>query len=148
MRTFGVDVHRRFLEVSVSEGGRTGRIGRVEMADLEAFADSLAPDDHVVIESTSVSWAVVDLLGRRAGRVTVSNPMKTKAIPSMSLPGLRPGCAARRRPRFHGGCRYRAIREMVLPVPAAQDVVARVAADDAWAAMSSSADHRDPLPRP
>ncbi len=74
MRTFGVDVHRRFLEVSVSEGGRTGRIGRVEMADLETFADSLAPDDHVVIESTSVSWAVVDVLGRRAGRVTVSNP--------------------------------------------------------------------------
>ena len=44
MRTFGVDVHKRFLEVSVCEGGRTSRIGRVEMADLEAFADSLAPD--------------------------------------------------------------------------------------------------------
>ncbi len=85
MRTFGVDVHKRFLEVSVHEGGRTGRIGRVEMADLEAFADSLGPDDHVVIESTSVSWSVVDVLGRRAGRVTVSNPMKTKAIASAKV---------------------------------------------------------------
>lgn len=85
MPTFGVDVHRRFLEVSVYEGGRTSRIGRVEMADLEAFADSLGPDDHVVIESTSVSWAVVDRLGRRAGRITVSNPMKTKAIASAKV---------------------------------------------------------------
>lgn len=74
-----------FFEVSVSEGGRTGRIGRVEIADLETFADSLAPYDHVVIESTSVSWAVVDVLGRRAGRVTVSNPMKTKAIASAKV---------------------------------------------------------------
>ena len=85
MRTFGVDVHKRFLEVSVYEGGRTGRIGRVAMADREALADSLVPDDHVVIESTSVSGAVVDVLGRRAGRVTVSNPMKTKAIASAKV---------------------------------------------------------------
>ena len=38
-----------------------------------------------MIESASVSWAVVDVLGRRAGRVTVSNPMKTKAIASAKV---------------------------------------------------------------
>ena len=55
------------------------------MAELEAFANSLAPDDHVVVESTAVSWAVVDLLSRHAGRVTISNSMRTKAIASAKV---------------------------------------------------------------
>ncbi len=33
-----------------------------------------------MIESTSISWAIVDLIAQHAGRVTISNPMQTKAI--------------------------------------------------------------------
>ncbi|MBV9164882.1 MAG: IS110 family transposase [Solirubrobacterales bacterium] len=55
------------------------------ITNLAAFARSLGPEDHVMLESTSVSWALVDVLARHAGRVTVSNPMKTKAIASAKV---------------------------------------------------------------
>jgi len=80
MRTFALDVHKNFSEVAVHEGGQVRRVGRVETRDLRAFAAALEPTDHVVLESTSVSWAIVDLLAEHAGRVTISNPMQTKAI--------------------------------------------------------------------
>ena len=63
MRTVALDVHKRFAEV----------------------AESLRPDDHVVLESTSMTWAIAELLGRHAGRVTVSNPLRTKAIASAKV---------------------------------------------------------------
>lgn len=85
MRTFGVDIHRRFAEVAMHEDGRTTRVGRIELEQIEVFANSLIADDVVVIESTAVTWAVVELLGRHAGRVIVSNPLKTKAIASAKV---------------------------------------------------------------
>lgn len=39
----------------------------------------------MVIESTSQTWAVVELIGRHVGRVTVSNPMRTRAIASAKV---------------------------------------------------------------
>ena len=80
MRTVALDVHKSFAEVALHEQGEGRRLGRVETQDLPVFARSLGPEDHVVLESSSVTWAVVDLLSRHAGRVTVSNPMQTKAI--------------------------------------------------------------------
>jgi len=80
MRTFALDVHKNFSEVAVHEGGQVRRVGRVETRDLRAFAAALEPTDHVVLESTSVSWAIVDLLAEHAGKITMSNPMQTKAI--------------------------------------------------------------------
>jgi transposase len=87
VRTIGLDVHKRFAEVAVHEAGEVSRLGRIETtpAGLRSFAGSLGPDDHVVVESTSLSWAVVELLAERAGRVTISNPMKTKAIASAKV---------------------------------------------------------------
>jgi transposase len=84
-RTLGLDVHKRFAEVAVHEGGEVRRLGRIETKDLRTFAASLGPEDHVVLESTSLTWAIAELLGRHAGRVTVSNPMKTKAIASAKV---------------------------------------------------------------
>jgi transposase len=80
MRTLALDVHARFAEVALHEEGEIRRVGQVATRDLPAFAESLAPEDHVVIESTSISWAIVDLIAKHAGRVTISNPMQTKAI--------------------------------------------------------------------
>lgn len=85
MRTLGLDVHKTFIEVAQHEDGAVTRVGRVPIKDLAAFATSLGATDHVVLESTSVSWAIVDLLASHAGRVTVSNPMKTKAIASAKV---------------------------------------------------------------
>ncbi len=39
----------------------------------------------MVLESTSLTWAIAELLSEHAGRVTVSNPMKTKAIASAKV---------------------------------------------------------------
>ena len=85
MRTLGLDVHKTFIEVALHEAGSVRRVGRVAIKDLSVFAESLVPTDHVVLESTSVSWAIVDVLAKRAGKVTVSNPMKTRAIASAKV---------------------------------------------------------------
>jgi transposase len=85
VRTVALDVHKRFAEVAVHEDGVVSRLGRVETNDLHRFAASLGPDDHVVLESTSFSWAIAELFGRHAGKVTVSNPMQTKAIASAKV---------------------------------------------------------------
>jgi len=84
-RTLGLDVHKRFAEVAVHEDGVVRRLGRIETKELPAFAASLGSEDHVVLESTSLTWAIAELLSRHAGRVTVSNPMKTKAIASAKV---------------------------------------------------------------
>jgi hypothetical protein len=38
-----------------------------------------------VLESTSMTWAIAELLAEHAGRVTVSNPMRTRAIASAKV---------------------------------------------------------------
>jgi len=85
VRTVALDVHKRFAEVAVHEHGEVRRLGRIETHELGAFAESLRADDHVVLESTSMTWAIAELLGRHAGRVTVSNPIRTKAIASAKV---------------------------------------------------------------
>jgi transposase len=85
VRTVALDVHKRFSEIAVHENGGLRRLGRIETSQLRAFAESLGPDDHVVLESTSMTWAIAELLARHAGRVTVSNPMRTRAIASAKV---------------------------------------------------------------
>lgn len=84
MRTIGLDVHKRFAEVAIlSTGERSVRRGeRIDAtpAALRAFAATLGPDDQVVLEATVNTWAIADLLCGHAGRVVVSNPMRTRAI--------------------------------------------------------------------
>lgn len=85
MRTVALDVHKRFAEVAVHEDGDVRRLGRIETGQLREFAASLAPTDHVVLESTAMTWAIAELLAEHAGRVTVSNPMRTRAIASAKV---------------------------------------------------------------
>jgi transposase len=85
MRTVALDVHKRFAEVAVHEDGGLRRLGRIETAQLRVFAQSLGPQDHVVLESTAMTWAIAELLAEHAGRVTVSNPMRTRAIASAKV---------------------------------------------------------------
>lgn len=47
-------------------------------AALRAFAPKLGPDDAVGLEATINTFAVARLLEEHAGRVVVSNPMRTR----------------------------------------------------------------------
>jgi transposase len=85
VRTVALDVHKRFAEVAVHEDGALRRLGRIETGQLRAFAESLGPGDHVVLESTAMTWAIAERLAEYAGRVTVSNPMRTRAIASAKV---------------------------------------------------------------
>ena len=83
MRFIGLDVGRDFAHVAVVDGGGTARrLPRIAMDDFRRFATTLGPDDAVALEASTNTWALADLLGRHAGRVVVSNPLRTKAIAS------------------------------------------------------------------
>ena len=64
IRTVALDVHKRFAEVAVHEDGGLRRLGRIETGQLRTFAESLGPQDHVVLESTAMTWAIAELLAR------------------------------------------------------------------------------------
>jgi len=82
MRYIGLDVGRDFAHAAVVEGtGSARKLGRLRMGEeLAAFAATLGPDDAVALEASGNTWALVELLGRHAGRVVVSNPLRTRAI--------------------------------------------------------------------
>lgn len=83
MRSIGLDVGRQFAEAAAIEpGGEVHRLGRITAspAGLRAFAAGLGPDDAVVLEATANTWAIAELLAEHAGRVVVSNPLRTRAI--------------------------------------------------------------------
>lgn len=87
MRTIGLDVHKRFAEAAILEPGRPLRRRRIAITptELRAFIAELGPNDQVVLEASCNTWQLTDLLSERAGRVVVSNPMKTKAIASAKV---------------------------------------------------------------
>ena len=84
MRYIGLDIGRDFAHVAVVEGGGAARrLPRLAMGgEFRAFAATLGPDDSVAIEASTNTWALAELLGRHAGAVTVSNPLRTRAIAS------------------------------------------------------------------
>jgi transposase len=82
MRFIGLDVHRDFCEVAISEGGKARSAGRIDTTPpaLRLFASSLAPDDRVVLESTSNALAIARVLEAHVAEVVVANPMQVRAI--------------------------------------------------------------------
>ena len=81
-RCIGLDVHREFAQVAIWQGGLVTQAGRFPTTPegVRAFADGLGPADEVALEATGNTWAIATLLASRAGRVVVSNPVKTRAI--------------------------------------------------------------------
>jgi hypothetical protein len=82
MRFIGLDVHRDFCEVAISEGGKARRAGRVAArpAELELFAQSLASDDQVVLEATGNALAIARILAPHVGEVVLAHARKLRAI--------------------------------------------------------------------
>jgi transposase len=88
MRSIGLDVHKQFAEVAIIDEGKVPKTTfqvPATPSGLAAFARSLRPDDQVVLEATVNTWAVADALSAHAGRVVVSNPLRTKAIASAKV---------------------------------------------------------------
>ena len=82
MRAIGIDVHRDFCELAISEGGRLRSAGRVPSTpeQLELLAQSLGPDDEVALETTGNALAIAHILAPRAGRVVVASAKELHAI--------------------------------------------------------------------
>ena len=81
-RVIGIDLHRTFGEVVISEGGALRRAGRIDMtrSGLEGFGKSLRPTDEVVIEATENCVAVSRVLSPFVKRIAIANPLQVKAI--------------------------------------------------------------------
>lgn len=83
-RYVGLDVHKREITACILDAdGRKLRTTQFSLTRhrLKAFAEiTLRPTDQVVLEATTNSWAVADVLRPHVARVVVSNPMATKAI--------------------------------------------------------------------
>src|SRR5438128_4975002 len=74
VRQIGLDVHREFCEVAISEVGRVRSAGvRTRRAELELFAQSLGSDDQVALESTGGAEAIARILRVHVARVMVVN---------------------------------------------------------------------------
>jgi transposase len=81
-RCIGMDVHRDFAQVAVWERGKIRdefRVG-VTGGELREFVAGLRRSDQVALEATTNSAVIARLVATRAGRVVVSNPLKTRAI--------------------------------------------------------------------
>jgi transposase len=83
-RYVGLDVHKHSIEVCALDTrgkvvfrGKTGCLRQ----ELVAFARAhLKKTDHVALEATTNTWAIVAVLGPFVARVVVGNPLKTRAI--------------------------------------------------------------------
>lgn len=84
VRFVGLDVHKRVVQACIlDEAGQVvvRQRFRLTRESLLVFAkEDLAPEDRVVVEATTNTWAVVEILEGFVTEVVVSNPLRTKAI--------------------------------------------------------------------
>ncbi|MEZ2355031.1 IS110 family transposase [Caballeronia sp. RCC_10] len=82
MRIIGLDVSRSVAEVAYLENRTLKSGGRVGLRrdELKQFASQLRPDDHVVLEATGNTAAIVSVLQAHVGRVIVANPLQVRLI--------------------------------------------------------------------
>lgn len=84
MRYVGLDVHKRVVQAHFCDpAGHKLETMRFDLntASLQRFAlEHLGPDCAVALEATTNTWAVVDILTPHCAQITVSNPLRTKAI--------------------------------------------------------------------
>jgi len=82
MRSIGLDVHRDFCEVAISDGGKARSAGKISTTpeEIELFARSLAPDDRVVMEAVSNALAILRIIEPHVGEVVLAHPKQLRAI--------------------------------------------------------------------
>lgn len=81
-RFIGLDVHRDFCEVAISEGGPARSAGRVaaRREQLALFAASLVQTDRVVLEATGNALAIARILQGQVAEVVLAHPKRLRAI--------------------------------------------------------------------
>jgi transposase len=83
-RYVGLDVHKDVVEYCIldSEGKKLdgGRFICEQSILLKFATNTLSPKDHVALEATTNTWAVVEILEPFVERVVVGNPLKTRII--------------------------------------------------------------------
>lgn len=83
MRVVGLDLSRTVAEIAYLEQGQVTRGGRVTLLHAvltEWAAAQLRPTDHVVLEATGNTMAVVNAVRSRVARVVVANPAQVRLI--------------------------------------------------------------------
>lgn len=82
-RFFGLDIHKYFMVAIAVDADQNRLYGprRVEWSNFEDWiAQTLTPNDSVVIEMTTNTWEVYDLLLAHVGTVLVVHQQHVKAI--------------------------------------------------------------------
>lgn len=82
MRVIGLDVSRSVAEIAYLQDGLIQSGGKVALRrdELNQFAARLGAGDHVVLEATGNTAAIVRALKPHAERVVVANPLKVRLI--------------------------------------------------------------------
>jgi transposase len=83
----GLDLHKKYSEFAVMDvGGNLLKQGRIEnnLEEMKGFSESLPAQSSIVIESSSTWYWAHRLLSQRH-QVTLSNPIKNKAIASAKV---------------------------------------------------------------
>ncbi|WP_239499004.1 MULTISPECIES: IS110 family transposase [Paraburkholderia] len=77
-----MDVSRSVAEIAYLEDGvlRAGGRAGLRRDELERFAARPRPDDHVVLEATGNTAAIVNVLRAHVGQVIVANPLQVRLI--------------------------------------------------------------------
>ena len=82
-RVIGLDISKHSAEVAILEPGSSSCKRHrfvASPAGILGFASKLGPDDSVALESCTNAFAFHRLLCQHAGKVVVSNPLKTRVI--------------------------------------------------------------------
>jgi len=83
----GLDLQKKYSEFAVMDvGGNLLKQGRIEnnLEEMKGFSESLPSESSIVIESSSTWYWAHRLLSQRH-KVTLSNPIKNKAIASAKV---------------------------------------------------------------
>ena len=82
MRSIGMDVHRDFCEVAISDGGKARSAGRIatDPEELELVAQSLGHDDRVVLEATGNALAIARIIRPHVAEVVIAHSAQVRVI--------------------------------------------------------------------
>lgn len=82
MRFIGLDVHRDFCVVAISQDGQVRVVGKVLTTpdQLAMFADSLGRGDQVALEATSNALVIARMLERSVDRLVIATRRDLQAI--------------------------------------------------------------------
>jgi transposase len=83
-RYVGLDVHKQLIEACfIDEQGKQLQRCRVAVTrqSIQTFVTHcLQPTDQIVLEATTNTWAISELIRTHVAKVTIANPLKVKAI--------------------------------------------------------------------